>query len=223
MALLALGIWRAWPWKLQEQIAPTAVESQLVDGVRFMADPPKVPAPSLVGDNSVSIGDERLPLKYFTDQALALIDKIKDKAELTEDDIVALALTAAQAVMARHMEPAGKHTDEETLTTLFSILDDYRVVEATFEKIRQIVSHHFDALRPEMKPQDEDLRGTALKFEPREHDEMQMPEAIKVTDKEGRWAMYEIVRDGTTPVLSHGFEVGPLHTGQRKICGRDDR
>ena len=97
--------------------------------------------PSLVPRqrDKVKLGDERFDLKYFTDEALSLIDRIKDKAELTDDDIVMLALTTAQAVLARRLYPDGGQTDEETINKLFGVLDDYRVVEATFNKIRKMV------------------------------------------------------------------------------------
>ena len=78
-------------------------------------------------------------LAYFTDEALSLIDRIKDKSELADDDMVMLALTAAQAVLARHLHPEGGQTDEETVNKLLGILDDYRVVAATFAKIRKML------------------------------------------------------------------------------------
>ena len=95
---------------------------------------PKSPGLVPLKGDEVQLGDERIDLAYFTD-----IDRIKDKSELTDDDMVMLALTAAQALLARHLHPDGGQTDEETINKLFGVLDDYRVVEATFSKIRKMV------------------------------------------------------------------------------------
>ena len=100
---------------------------------------PKSPGLVPLKGDEVQLGDERIDLAYFTDEALSLIDRIKDKSELTDDDMVMLALTAAQAVLARHLHPDGGQADEETINKLFGVLDDYRVVEATFSKIRKMV------------------------------------------------------------------------------------
>ncbi|MGE3784779.1 MAG: hypothetical protein AB7H71_18800 [Alphaproteobacteria bacterium] len=48
----------------------------------------------------------------------------------------------------------------------------------------------FDVMRPEDRPQDRSGDGRGLRFTTREHDEMTMPQAIEVTDPEGRWAIY---------------------------------
>jgi hypothetical protein len=51
----------------------------------------------------------------------------------------------------------------------------------------------FDVLRPEDRPQDEHGDGRSLQYQPEEHggDEPDMmPQAIIVTDAEGRWAVY---------------------------------
>ena len=98
---------------------------------------PKSPGLVPLKGDEVRLGDERIDLAYFTDEALSLIDRI-DKSELTDDYMVMLALTAAQAVLARHLHPDSGQTDEETINRLFGVLDDYRVVEATFSKIRKM-------------------------------------------------------------------------------------
>jgi|GraSoiStandDraft_5_1057265.scaffolds.fasta_scaffold326985_2 hypothetical protein len=53
----------------------------------------------------------------------------------------------------------------------------------------------FDVIRPEDLP-----RGERLRYAASEHDEMTMPQAIQVTDREGRWAVYVPVEgDGGIP------------------------
>ena len=99
----------------------------------------KSPALVPLKGDEVQLGEERIDLAYFTDEAIALIDRVKDKSKLTDDDMVLLALTAAQALLARHLDPEGNQTSEETVNKLFGVLDDYRVVEATFGKIRKML------------------------------------------------------------------------------------
>ena len=48
----------------------------------------------------------------------------------------------------------------------------------------------FDVLEPEDRPCDTYGDGRSLRFITSEHDEMTMPQAIEVSDAEGRWAVY---------------------------------
>jgi hypothetical protein len=74
--------------------------------------------------------------EYFLPEALELCRKIKDKtvSELTDDEIVMLALTAGQAALAQYVEP-GHRQAEETLNTILEILDHGEVVQATLRKL----------------------------------------------------------------------------------------
>ena len=160
--------------------------------------------------DQLTLSGQRIGLEYFGKAGHALIEKLRNKSQLSDDDMVILALTVAQAMMNRHLDPQSRRSDEETLHAMMTVLDDTHVVEAAFNRIRQIVSHHFETLTPDNKPQDEDMAGRGLTFEPLEHDEMTMPHVIKVTDKNGRWATYEISSDGGVPVRSKGYDYDVL-------------
>ena len=70
--------------------------------------------------------------------------------------------------------------------------------------------HHFEPMTPEKRPQDPHLDGTGLTFETLEHggDELDtMPQAIKLTDAEGRSCIYVPIREGGTVVDSKGYEL----------------
>lgn len=169
--------------------------------------------------DQLTVAGQRIDLEYFGTAGRALIKKIRSKAELSDDDLVVLALTVAQAMMSRHVDPQSKCSDEQTLNAMMAVLDDTRVVESAFNKIRTIVSHHFEALTYDKKPQDPDprMQGRGLKFEALEHDEMTMPHVIKVTDPQGRWATYEISSDGGIPVLTHRYDYGVLRDELEEI------
>ena len=74
------------------------------------------------------------------------------------------------------------------------------------------LTHRFAELTPEKRPQDPKMDGTGLRFETMEHGGEYpdtMPQAIKVTDAEGRSCIYvPITQDGKV-VDSYGFSIAP--------------
>ena len=62
------------------------------------------------------------------------------------------------------------------------------------------MAQQFEVLKPGDRPQDPGLDGSALTFEALEHGGEEpdtMPQAIRVTDREGRWCVYvPLKRDG---------------------------
>src|SRR5690242_14269182 len=117
-----------------------------------------------------------------------------------------VAITASQAVLARHLDPDTPAADDDTIATLLAILDDHCVVQATFDKIRHIVAHHFRYFACGERPRDHDGHGRSLTYETFEHAEDEMPHAIKATDPKGHWGLYEITMDGREPVQSLGYD-----------------
>jgi hypothetical protein len=72
----------------------------------------------------------------------------------------------------------------------------------------------FPELSPEKRPQDPHLDGTGLRYEPIEHGgdyPDTMPQAIKVTDAQGRSCIYVPIRqdgrvvDSLAPSLTHDY------------------
>ncbi|MGE0751825.1 MAG: hypothetical protein AB7F39_06810 [Variibacter sp.] len=88
----------------------------------------------------------------------------------------------------------------------------------TTESGRMLVrSHRFKRMTADMRPQDNNLDGSGLKFETLEHGGAfpdQFPNAIKVTDAEGRWCLYHPVTVNGEVVQSHGYDFNP-ETGGR--------
>jgi len=69
--------------------------------------------------------------------------------------------------------------------------------------------HRYQELTPELRPQDPTMDGSTLRFETLEHggDEPdRMPQAIRVTDAEGRSLTYVPITVDGRPVKSLGFE-----------------
>ena len=74
------------------------------------------------------------------------------------------------------------------------------------------LTHRFAQLTPEKRPQDPELDGTGLRFETMEHGGEYpdtMPQAIKMTDAEGRSCVYVPITQDDKVVHSHGFIFDP--------------
>jgi hypothetical protein len=70
-------------------------------------------------------------------------------------------------------------------------------------------THRFKIMSSEMRPQDEGMDGSTLKFQTLEHggDEPDyMPQAIRVTDAQGRWCIYVPTSEHGKVVQSHGYD-----------------
>lgn len=68
--------------------------------------------------------------------------------------------------------------------------------------------HTFEFLTPELRPQDPTLDGSTLKIETCEHGGEEpdcFPNAIKVTDTDGRWCVYVPITVTGRDVRSYGF------------------
>jgi hypothetical protein len=116
-------------------------------------------SPSVVPDTPLAEELPTIGAEYFLPEALELCRKIKDKtvSELTDDEIVMLALTAGQAALAKYVEP-GNRSAEETIEAILGILDHGKVVQATLHKLHTVLrqrekreQHHLQPERPQQK------------------------------------------------------------------------
>jgi len=70
-------------------------------------------------------------------------------------------------------------------------------------------THNFEPMTEDMRPQDPELDGSGLTFETLEHGGSipdEMPQAIKMTDADGRWCVYLPTCEHGEIVRSHGYE-----------------
>ena len=86
---------------------------------------------SLVPRDDLPAQLPRIGAEYFTPEALELCRSLKSRkaSELSDDEVLMLALTAAQAALAKHVEPANREA-EETLDTILAVLDHDKIVQA---------------------------------------------------------------------------------------------
>jgi hypothetical protein len=74
------------------------------------------------------------------------------------------------------------------------------------------LTHKFEKMTPEKRPQDPRMDGTGLHFETMEHGGEYpdtMPQAIKLIDDEGRSCIYVPITQDDKVVDSHGFIFDP--------------
>jgi len=93
-------------------------------------------SPTLVPSDELAAQLPKIGEKYFIPEALALCRSLKGRkaADLSEDEILMLALTAAQAALANHVAP-GNGDAEKTLNTILGVLDHDTVVQAEIRKL----------------------------------------------------------------------------------------
>jgi|tagenome__1003787_1003787.scaffolds.fasta_scaffold20647637_2 hypothetical protein len=95
----------------------------------------KKPAPEIVKG-------ERLPATCedwgFWDPAITNLCK-KAKGDLTEDEVLVLAIAAGQAALAQFVHPEGTDA-KQTLDRLLAILDHHTIVKATRDKARELLA-----------------------------------------------------------------------------------
>ena len=95
---------------------------------------------SLVPRDDLPAQLPRIGAEYFTPEALELCRGLKDRkaSELSDDEVLMLALTAAQAALLKHVEP-GDRDAEETLNTILSVLDHDKIVQAEMRKLQGLL------------------------------------------------------------------------------------
>jgi hypothetical protein len=82
----------------------------------------------------------------------------------------------------------------------------------TEERRLMKLTHKFEEMTQEKRPQDPSMNGTGLRFETMEHGGEYpdtMPQAIKVTDAEGRSCIYVPIMQNGKVVDSYGYSFDP--------------
>jgi hypothetical protein len=94
---------------------------------------------SLVPRDDLPAQLPRIGAEYFMPEALELCRSLKGRqvSDLSDDEILMLAFTAAQAALVKHVEP-GNRDAEETLNTILSVLDHNTIVQAEMRKLHAL-------------------------------------------------------------------------------------
>lgn len=71
----------------------------------------------------------RKDFEYYLDQAREICRRVQDKAHLTDDEIIILAVVAAQLALSKYAEP-GERDSDTTLDEILTYLDHEEVANA---------------------------------------------------------------------------------------------
>jgi hypothetical protein len=77
----------------------------------------------------LGLGDQ-----YFLPEALELLRRTRDKTRLSDDEVLLLTITAAQAARAHHLE-LQNNGSQHTLDVILNVLDHEDVIRAEFNKL----------------------------------------------------------------------------------------
>jgi hypothetical protein len=94
---------------------------------------------SLVRRDELPTQLPRSGAEYFMPEAVELCRSFKGRqvSDLSDDEILMLAFTAAQAALVKHVEP-GNQDAEEILNTILSVLDHETIVQAEMRKLHAL-------------------------------------------------------------------------------------
>ncbi len=107
--------------------------------------------PSIHGDTALA---PKLSCNWFFDPAIReLCKKTRNRADLSEDEILLLAIAAGQAALARYIEPGSAHDAEETLEQILAI-DHDAVGAATHSKALELLAKRQDHQRETKLPRE---------------------------------------------------------------------
>jgi hypothetical protein len=76
---------------------------------------------------------------FYIEQAREICRRVRDKAHLTDDEILVLAMSASALALARYIEPGHNRDPEGTLDKILGILDHADVVAALQSKMDLLI------------------------------------------------------------------------------------
>lgn len=97
---------------------------------------------------------------FYYDQAREICRRVKDKAHLTDDEIIVLAVVASQLALAKFVEPGERDTDA-TLNEIMTYLDHNEVIAAISSKMDRLLEGQRGPMRedaPSLKKLSIDLK-----------------------------------------------------------------
>ena len=92
-----------------------------------------------MSESKTIVSEKIVPgITYLSPEARELVKTLEGRqlADLSDDEIILLAVTVAQAALAKYVEPGDRSCDH-TLDTILGILDHREVVQATLNKLHR--------------------------------------------------------------------------------------
>ena len=121
---------------------------------------------SLVPGGELAPSPVEADFEYYYDQAREICRRVQTKAHLTDDEIIVLAVVAAQLALAKYIEP-GERDSDATLNQIMSVLDHQEIVAAISSKMDRLLEGQRGPAR-EDAPSGKDMKVLDLCKDPDE-------------------------------------------------------
>ncbi len=97
--------------------------------------------PGLVPSEIGSVPDSPEDFSDYYDTALEIVRRVRYRSHLSDDEIIVLAMVAAQMSLARYIEPHRALDADDTLNAILDILDRGEVVQAVSSKMLWLLNN----------------------------------------------------------------------------------
>lgn len=88
-----------------------------------------------------NVPDRPEDFAQYYDMAREIVRRVRHRSHLSDDEIIVLAVVAAQIALARYIEPHRALDANETLDAILDILDRGEVVQAVSSKMVWLLNH----------------------------------------------------------------------------------
>jgi hypothetical protein len=122
--------------------------------------------PTLVPGGELAPNPGTRDVAFYHDKAREICRRVQNKAHLTDDEIIVLAMVAAQLALDEYIEPGARDSDD-TLHQILSIIDRDEVNAAISSKLDRLLEGPRSAAR-EDAPSGRELRVMDLCKDPNE-------------------------------------------------------
>ena len=103
--------------------------------------------PALMPNEVGQVPENPADFEHYYDTAREICRRVRHRSHLSDDEIIVLAVVAAQLSLAHYVEPDRNQDPDGTLNAILDILDRGEVIQAVSSKMLWLLSH-----RPPARP-----------------------------------------------------------------------
>jgi hypothetical protein len=97
--------------------------------------------PDLARREIGAVPDSPEDFEQYYDMAREIVRRVRHRSHLSDDEIIVLAVVAAQISLQRYVEPHREMDADNTLDAIIDILDRGEVIQAVSSKMLWLLSH----------------------------------------------------------------------------------
>ena len=88
-----------------------------------------------------SVPDDLEDFDHYYDMAREICRRVRHRSHLSDDEIIVLAVVAAQLALSHYVDPHRNQDPDDTLNGILNILDRGQVVQAVSSKMLWLMKH----------------------------------------------------------------------------------